>query len=116
MENMRFFKMGLEKIEVGENLFVGDAEIIKALDKDANPQFSKEGKPDLPKSDKGVLICGGNMSVYEMFASEATSFLLRGMSVMLFNPPGFGESEGIPNEETVTEGITGKTLPNMVSC
>lgn len=43
--------------------------------------------------------------MYEMFSSEATSFLLRGMNVMLFNPPGFGESEGIPNEETLTEGI-----------
>ncbi len=109
LENMRFFILGLASTLVDDYYYVGDARVIAEIQKasifDVPLDFGRPHTPKIEKSPHGVLICGGNMSVYEMFHSEAASFLLRGMNVMLFNPPGFGASQGEPNQESITEGI-----------
>lgn len=54
---------------------------------------------DLEKESEGgvVILSSGNAGVYEMHKSETMSFLFNGMSVMLFNFRGYGESEGKPS-------------------
>lgn len=54
----------------------------------------------------GTVILGeGSGEVYEMSRTEPLAFLLQGCNVMLFNPRGYGESQGEPSTEGTYQDV-----------
>ncbi|MGA8163548.1 MAG: hypothetical protein WB791_00805 [Waddliaceae bacterium] len=80
-------------------LFDGDGNVnLQALRVINTSPLSTDDK------DRGVaLLSGGNAQVYEQQRTESLVFLLNGINVMLYNPPGHSLSQGRPSRKTTVE-------------
>lgn len=105
LENLKLHEVGWSTAILAQGQIFGDAEFLNLAKRLSDIQILESKTPSFEAIKKGVIICGGNLSLYEMHHAEAASFLLRGMDVMLFNPPGYGKSKGIPNQASMTEAM-----------
>jgi hypothetical protein len=104
LKAMKFEEIGWKILDFSTQTLLGEQKFLNAVTKESDLQLVETKIPTLESSNRGVLICGGSASRYQMHLTEAASFLLRGMKVMLFNPPGHGDhSEGAPNQNTMLE-------------
>lgn len=103
LKDLNLEQFGWSTASLAEGLIFGDSKFLNQVKNLEDIHILSEEKPLSEGSKNGVLICSGNLSRYEMHASEAVSLLLKGNNVMLFNPPGYGKSKGSPNPISMKE-------------
>jgi pimeloyl-ACP methyl ester carboxylesterase len=62
----------------------------------------KEGQGQIPV----VIFAHGNAELIDFWPDMMRGFLLRGIGVLLVEYPGYGRSDGIPTQESITETFT----------